>query len=157
MFVFNGGYLEERDRWFCGNDRKEALNACKYLGWYFTTKLRFSFACNDFAARGKSAVLGILIVLYKFENQSMIIFEKLFASNVQPVLLYAAEIWGLQDDCCYQVEKTYLFALKRFLGVGHRTLNNMINMIHGDTARYPLNVNAYVRTIRYWLKITRMC
>ena len=29
-------------------------------------------------------------------------------------------------------------------------------MIYGDTARYLLYINAYVRAIRYWLKITRM-
>ena len=43
-------------------------------------------------------------------------------------------------------------ALKRVLGVRQMTPNNMI---YGDTARYPLYINAYVRTIRYWLKITR--
>ena len=30
------------------------------------------------------------------------------------------------------------------------------NMIYADTARYPLYINAYVRAVRYWLKITRM-
>ena len=78
---------------------------------------------------------------------------KLVDSKVQPVLLYAAEIWGLEDDYCYQIEKTYMFALERFLGVGQMTPNNMI---YGDTARYPLYINAYVRAVRYWLKITRM-
>ena len=91
--------------------------------------------------------MEIFSVLYKFENQSMTIFQKLFDSKVQPVLLYAAEIWGLEDDYCYQVEKTHLFALKRFLGVSQRTPNNMM---YGDTARYPLYINVYVRTVRYW-------
>ena len=80
-------------------------------------------------------------------------FRKLFDSKVQPVLLYAAEIWGLQDDYCYQIENPHMFALNRFLGVGQMTPNNMI---YGDTARYPLYINAYVRAVRYWLKITRM-
>ena len=30
------------------------------------------------------------------------------------------------------------------------------NMIYGDTARYPLYINACVRAVCYWLKITRM-
>ena len=31
------------------------------------------------------------------------------------------------------------------------------NIIYGDTWHYyPLYINAYVRTIRYWIKITRM-
>ena len=97
--------------------------------------------------------MGILSVLCKFENQSMTVFQKLLDSKVQPVLLYATEIWGLEDDYCYQVEKTYLFALKKFLGVGQRTPNNIL----GDTARYPLYINACVHTVQYWLKITRMC
>ena len=46
-----------------------------------------------------------------------------------------------------------MFALKRFLGVGQMTPNNTI---YGDTARHPLYTNAYVRAVRYWLKITRM-
>ena len=61
--------------------------------FFFTTKLRFSTACNDLAARGKRAVMGILSVLYKFENQSIKPFGKPFDSKVQPVLLHAAEIW----------------------------------------------------------------
>ena len=49
--------------------------------------------------------MGILSVLYKFDNQSIKRFgRKLFDSKVQPVLLYAAEIWGLEDDYCYQIE-----------------------------------------------------
>ena len=89
----------------------------KYLGLYFATKLRFSTACSDLAARGKRAVMGVLGVLYKFDNRSMKPFWKPFDSKVQPVLLYAAEIWGLEDDYCSQTEKAHLFALKRFLGL----------------------------------------
>ena len=32
-------------------------------------------------------------------------FGKLFDSKVQPLLLYAPEIWGLEDDYCCQIEK----------------------------------------------------
>ena len=127
-----GGYLAAHEKWLCGKNRIGVVNAYKYLGLYFTTKLRFSTACSDLAARGKRAVMGILSVLYKFDNQSMKPFGKLFDSKVQPVLLYAAEIWGLGDDYCYQIENPHMFALKRFLGVGQMTPNNMI---YGDTAR----------------------
>ena len=75
-----------------------------------------------------------------------------------PGLPSGAEIWCQEDDYCYQEEKKkqqqHLLALKRFLGVSQRTPNNMT---HGVTARYPVYINAYVRTVRYWLKITRMC
>ena len=144
IIVFGkGGYLAVRERWFCGNDRIELVNAYKYLAGILPRSYDFFFffyfACSDLAARGKKAVMGILSVLCKFLNQSMTILQKLFDSKVQPVLLYVAEIWGLEDDYCYQVEKTRLFALKRFLGVSQRTPNSMI---YGDTARYPLYINA---------------
>ena len=44
----------------------------KYLGLYFTTKLRFNTAYSDLTKRGKRAVMGVLSVLYKFDNQSII-------------------------------------------------------------------------------------
>ena len=101
IIVFRkGGYLAAHEKWFCGKNRVAVVNAYKYLGLYFTTKLRFSTACSDLAARGKRAVMGILSVLYKFDNQSIKLFGKLFDSKVQPVLLYAAEIWCLEDDYC---------------------------------------------------------
>ena len=86
----------------------EVVNEYKYLGLYFTTKLRFSTACSDLAAVGKRAVLGILNVLYKLENQSMKRFGK-----VQPVLLYAAEIWGLEDYYCYQIIQKPIDCIKK--------------------------------------------
>ena len=71
--------------------------------------------------------------------------------------MYDAEIWGLEDEYCYQIERKEKICActktKRFLGVGQMTPNNMI---YGDTARYPLYINAYVRAIRYWPKITRI-
>ena len=45
--------MAAREMWFCGHNRIEVVNAYKYLALYFTTKLRFSFARNDFTARGK--------------------------------------------------------------------------------------------------------
>ena len=67
---------------FCGTNVIAVVNAYKDLGLYFTMKLQFSTACSNLAARGKRAVMGILSVLYKFENQSMIYFGKPFYSEV---------------------------------------------------------------------------
>ena len=50
IIVFRkGGYLAAHEKWFCGKNRIEVVNAYKYLGLYFTTKLRFSTACSDLA------------------------------------------------------------------------------------------------------------
>ena len=43
--------------------------------------------------------------------------------------------------------------LKRYLGVDRRIPNNLV---YGEVGRFPIQMNASVRCIRYWLKLTRM-
>ena len=85
-------------------------------------------------------------------SQSVEIFIKLFDSQVQSIMQYGAELWGLEkaaDHC----EKVHLFALKRFLGVTVKTPNDLI---YGETNRFPISINSVVRCMRYWIKLTQM-
>ena len=72
--------------------------------------------------------------------------------QVQPIVQYGAEIWGLSHA---HIETAHLVSLKRFLGVARRTPNDMI-MIYGEFGRFPIYLSSYVSCIRYWLKLTRM-
>ena len=71
---------------------------------------------------------------------------------MQSTVLYGAEIWGV-DNSSYVKEKLHLFAMKKMLGVGMRTPNDLIN---GKLRRFPIYINAQIRCVRYWLKLTRM-
>ena len=53
----------------------------------------------------------------------------------------------------YMIEKLHIFAMKKTLGVGMRTPNDLIN---GELGRFPIYINAQIRCVRYWLKLTRM-
>ena len=64
-------------------------------------------------------------------NNSLELFLKLFDSQVQPIALYGAELWGL-DTAAAHCEKVHLFALTKFLGA---TPNDLV---YGETNRYPL-------------------
>ena len=79
------------------------------------------------------------------------VFFKLFDAKIQPILLYGAEVWGM--DNCDLIESVHLFAMKSFLNVSSRTPNVMI---YGDTGRFPLSINAKLRSIKYWLKVLNM-
>ena len=79
-------------------------------------------------------------------------FLKLFDAQVQPVTEYGSEMWGL-GKAAIHTEQVRLFVLKRLLGVGMRTLNDLV---HGETDSFPITLNSAVRCIRYWLKITWM-
>ena len=55
-------------------------------------------------------------------------------------------------DYC-RTERVHLFAVKRFVNVSTRTLNALV---YGETGRYPLDVNTYTRSVKYWLNLVRM-
>ena len=55
---------------------------------------------------------------------SVKIFLKLFDAQVQPILMYGSEVWGL--DKCDSIEKAHLFALKKLLNVHIKTPNALV-------------------------------
>eukprot|EP00745_Piridium_sociabile_P014995 TRINITY_DN220_c0_g1_i2.p1 TRINITY_DN220_c0_g1~~TRINITY_DN220_c0_g1_i2.p1 ORF type:complete len:782 (+),score=58.82 TRINITY_DN220_c0_g1_i2:69-2414(+) len=146
-----GGYLARSEKWTYGGEIMKVVNMYKYLGIFFSTRLSFSFACQDLVKRAKRAVLMIFQAMHKLDCTSFNIFSKLFDSQVQSILQYGAEIWAFQNG--KEIEKLHLFAMKRFLNVNSRTPNDFV---YGDLGRYPLYLNSYVKCISYWLKLTRM-
>ena len=135
IIVFRqGGYLGARERWTYNGAIMPVVNAYKYLGIFFSTRLSFMVACRDLNSRGKSALLHIMQKLYKFKNSCMKTFFKIFDIQIQPIVQYGAEIWGL-DNAALQCEQIHLFAIKRFLGVDIKTPNDLV---YGETNRYPI-------------------
>ena len=52
-------------------------------------------------SRAKKALLCIMSQLYRTDCNSINVFfkkKKIFAAQVQPVVLYGAEIWGLESS-----------------------------------------------------------
>ena len=153
IIVFRkGGYLGVRERWSYNGLRMPVVNIYKYLGIYFSTKLSFTAACKDIASRGKRALVYIMRKLSVLDNHSLELFLKIFDSQVQPIMQYGSEIWGLYDSASH-CENVHLFALKKFLGVSIKTPNDLV---YGEVNRFPIYLNSAVRCIKYWLKLTQM-
>lgn len=77
----------------------------------------------------------------------------MFDSQIQPVVLYGSELWGLDKKVIRHCESLHLFGLKRFLGVDRKTPNDLV---YGETNRFPIYINSAVRCVRYWLKLLKM-
>ena len=153
IIVFRkGGYLKSRERWVCNGELMPVVNTYKYLGIFFSTRLSFVLACKDLKSKAKNALLCIMRKLYTLHNNSFKLLITLFDSQVQPILQYGSEIWGL-DKAAHQCESVHLFAIKRYLGVDSRTPNDLV---YGETNRYPVFINSSVNCIRYWLKLSCM-
>ena len=148
----NGGHIAAREKWFYDGMKLEIVNQYKYLGVIFSTGLTFSYAHEDMANRAKKGVVGILKLLWTLGDQSPKLFFKLFDCQIQPMLTYGSEVWGLIADNRI-IERIHLFAIKRLLNVSPRTPNALV---YGETGRYPLYIFTYTRCIKYWLNILRM-
>ena len=128
------------------------VNAYKYLGIYFTTRLSFSTACREIASKAKKALLCIMQRLRMYDNYSVDVFLRLFDAQIQPILQYGSEIWGMEKAAHY-CERIHLFGLKKFLAVDIRTPNDFV---YKELNRYPITINSTVSCIRYWLKLIEM-
>ena len=151
IIVFrNGGHLSKIEKWNFGGKSLSVINSYKYLGVFFSTRLSFTNTFEDLATRGKKGVIGILRALWSIGDHTPAIFFKLFDSQIQPILTYGAEIWGLTKNQEI-IERVHLFALKRFLGVHIKTPRQFV---YGDTGRFPLYVITYCKCVKFWLKLT---
>ena len=123
----------------------EIVNMYKYLGIYFSTRLSFSHALNDMSQRAKKGVICIFKLLWSLGERSPSIFFKLLDTQIQSMLNCGSEVWGRDADHT-PIERVHLFALKRFLNTSLRTPNRMV---YGETGRYPLFVNIYVKCMKF--------
>ena len=146
-----GGFLGSREKWYLDQERIETVNSYKYLGYTITTKLSTDISLAEYAGRAKSKIINIFKTLYRLGHIDTNIFFKLFDAQVKPMLLYAAEIWGINK---YEtIEKVHTFACKKLLGVSTRTPNTVI---YGEVGRYPLYIDSATLVLKYWFKITQL-
>lgn len=147
----NGGYISQNEKWFFNGVKMKIVSSYKYLGLVFTTRMTFSNALNDMASRAKKGVFELLRTLWRLGDFSPNLFLKLFDAQIQPILLYGSEIWGLYPQT--QIEKIHTFALKKILNVAPRTPNDIA---YAETGRYPLYIFSHVACIKYWLRLVKM-
>ena len=120
-----GGHIALCEKWKYDDSPLKIVNVYKYLGVYLSARLSFFHAWKDMSQRGKKGVICIFKSLWSIRERPPSIFFKLFDAQVQPMLSYGAEVWGLDVDTPL-VERIHLFALKRFLNTGLRTPSVMI-------------------------------
>ena len=101
-------------------------------------------ALNDQALKAMNGILSL------FKKVSIDIKTKLllFDRMVSPILLYAAEVWGVYN--LKSMDKIHMKFLKKILGVNPQTPNFAV---YGELGRYPVSLLALEKSIKYYLKI----
>ena len=144
-------HLAGHDRWHIGTTILEVVIGYSYLGLIFSTKLNNNVMLSRLVTRGKIAFCRISSLLNRMNTTSYNILCKMFDAQVQPILLYGSELWGL--NVMSAIENVHLFSLKKMLQVPIFTPNVMV---YGDSGRYELRIHAVLRSIKYWIRILNM-
>ena len=151
MVFRRGGFLGRGERWSLGGTDLEVVNEYKYLGYLFTTKLSLYSALDSLAVKAKKKTVQLLKAIWHLRTMNTAVFFRLYDAQIQPTLLYGSEIWGLEKR--ELVERTHMFACKRFLNVSVKTPSVMCS---GELGRLPISISATIRAIKYWFRLQRM-
>ena len=100
-------------------------------------------------------MIEILRFMRKLGSTDFLMFWKSFDAQIQPMITYAAEIWGLSEKIKIKnyIARVHTFAIDRFLSIPIHSSNTLV---YGETGRYPLFIGTYVKCIKYWIKLTRL-
>ena len=88
----NGGYLAKCQKWYYKDYVVKVVNAYKYLGVWFRTRLSFSHSLESQKAKAKAGIVEIFKLYGSLAMFLRIFFWKLFDSQIKPMLLYGSEI-----------------------------------------------------------------
>ena len=146
-----GGFLGKQEKWTYKNKEVEVVNSYKYLGVTFTTKLSFTASTSAFVSKAKKACYDILKSLKSIDCYDFRVFTTLFDAKVKPILLYASELWGVNE--MIEIERVHLFALKRFLNVSQHCSNSIV---YSESGRYPLFICSQMRSLKFWLRLQKL-
>ena len=127
------------------------VSSYKYLGIFFTSKLKWSQAKRSLAAQARKAIFLIKQVEYKCGFLPFSTAMNLFDKMITPILLYGSTIRGYEFS--HVIEQVQLEYCKQILGVRGNTIKCAVL---GECGRRPLAVHYMSKCVKYWLKLIQM-
>ena len=91
----NGGQLAANKKWQIGTTDLNVVSEYTYLGIVMSTRLSSTCIQNLLATRARSAVAKIDKSLRHLHYLELEVLINIFDTQVKPILLYGAEVWGI--------------------------------------------------------------
>lgn len=144
IVIFGGNTRSNNQLFTIENENIEVVKEFKYLGVLFTQNGRF---VKHYKHISEVAVKAMYLLRKRIVNLHLPVDcqLKLFDQTIVPILLYGSEICGYENYCT--VEKIHLDFLRSILKMKKSTPHTMI---YGEFGRFPIEISAKVRMIRYW-------
>ena len=146
-----GGCLKQNEKWYYNGGKIEVVSSYKYLGIFFTSKLKWSQAKRSLAAQARKVIFLIKQVQHKCGFLPFSAAMNLIDKMITPILLYGSDIWGY--EYIHVIEQVQLEYCKKILGVRSNTINCALL---GECGRRPLPVHYMSKCVKYWLKLIQM-
>jgi hypothetical protein len=138
-------------RFKCGTKSINIAADYKYLGLWFNEHLDMMHAAREIAKSATRALVSIIVKFKALGGISYNCFKKLYESSVEPILKYAAGVWGTKE---YKVINTVQNKAARFiLGVQQKT-PNLATV--GDLGWCSILGKQWLEVVRLWLRLKSM-
>jgi len=113
----------------------------------------FSVAQQELKKSALKALFKLKKDMGSFFNHDITLTLKLFDALVKPILLYSSEVWGIENmKIGNPIESVHIKFCKMLLGV-RKTATNSACL--AELGQLPMHLEAKLRTIRFWLNITK--
>ena len=132
-------------------DPIEIVAQARYLGLTLTEHLDYTIMANALAESSSRALGALISKLFRAKGMHFKTYEHLFKCTVQPVMEYAAEIWGYKQYG--KMETVLLRAIKTFMGVG-KTCPTPV--VLGDSGWMPAQLSRKLKMMTWWNKLQMM-
>ena len=163
-FNKSGSFIDEN--FYLGQDKIESVNSYTYLGLDLDSSGTFENAISKLSEKGLKA----LFKLYRLTdfNYNLPTMIHIFDHTIAPILLYGAEVWGinlaklrkkgannnffeknLEGNPLTQLELKFC---RRLL---HVKRNTPLIGVRGELGRYPITIKAITRSIKYLNQIEK--
>lgn len=135
------------EKWTFNGEQLDTVENFNYLGIVFNYTGSFSLNAESLAAgKGLKALNDLMNNLKNLDIKPSIVCQ-LFDAFVGATLNYGCEIWGF--DKFNELERIHLKFCKMLLSI--KSSSSSMG-VYGELGRYPLNINRYVRIIKFWCK-----
>ncbi len=152
IMTFNRGNRFIKSDFYINNVAIENVKTMKYLGFNITAKnCSFSATLEGLSIKANRAIYALnnKIKISKLPTKLAL---RVFDTQIKPILLYGAEVWGAYTDFDFstwdrsKIEMTHVQFIKRALGCNFNTSNLMAR---GEVGARPLLIDVIKRIVSY--------
>ena len=129
----------------------DIVNQYKYLGTVFSEHLDFEITSSILAGAAGRALGAIISKFKTLKNVGYKTFNKMYHSQVVPIMEYGSGIWGYGNSLLSN--KIQFRAIRYFLGVHPKT---PLLALEGDMGWKSCRLRQHVNMIRFWNRMINM-